>query len=112
MENVDWTPVINVAVPGIATVLSILLTWLSWKLSDLLGVKRDAVLQQNLTTALASYTAAAIAKGAKEPAAEAAAAVAANLPDTVRKLKASPEQIERKASALIDQWTQHPGSAA
>lgn len=108
MNQIDWTPVVNVVIPGAAGVIAILLTWLTAKLAAILNVKRDeaqaaleAGMRDELTGILMTYLRHAIATGDPSPAATAAAKAAENVPDLLNRLKATPAQIETKAGGLI-----------
>lgn len=101
MENVDWSPLLNAVIPTAAALITAFLGILTSRIYDYLGVKRDDVLQNRVADALEFYAAYAAKNKVDDPASLAAEMTQANLPDSVRKLKATVPQLERKAAAIL-----------
>ncbi|MGH2340631.1 hypothetical protein ACRC7T_04015 [Segnochrobactraceae bacterium EtOH-i3] len=122
MGEIDWTPIINVMIPGVAALLAILLTWLSTRLASLLKVKQDGAAEQTeatrlqneasrlqieemlrglLSASLTAYLRQGLANGVNDPVTFAASAAIANNPGMAQSLGITQEKAERRAAALM-----------
>lgn len=122
MGAIDWTPIINVMIPGVAALLAILLAWLSARLASLLKVKQGEAAEQTeaarlqneysrlqieemlrglLSASLTAYLRQGIVDGVRDPVTFAANAAIANNPGMAQGLGLTQEKAERRAAALM-----------